>query len=408
MMNTLEELISPIKTDDFFKSYWESKYLYINRNNKDYYKKLITFDEIIEYVNQDDIRYPAVRLVKDGLSIPLEDYTTDITLGAHEFSSLVNHDRLNYEVQNGSTIQFQYLHLAVKSLQQLCSNLGDVYRMHIQANAYLTPPKSQGFDAHYDTHGVFILQIYGEKIWKLYGTAYDFPLKNHRFKKEKWDESSLSESILLQEGDLLYIPRGMVHEAFTSNNLSSFHITLGILPTNWVDIFKELLETLEDNKEFRKALPYDGSKTAIDENLFVEQFKLLLAEISSTANPMEFWHKRVEKLRVKQSSSDPLRLKNILTNQIADKDSSFIINKNIRTNVQVEDENFSIYFYNKKVTLPIAVLPSINTILESNQSFNLSDLQSNLSDNSKLIILKKLQTEGLINIITPQTEPDRK
>jgi ribosomal protein L16 Arg81 hydroxylase len=404
-MDDLEFLLKPISRETFFEEYWEKALLHIQRNDKTYYDSLITLDEILNYTSRNDLRYPAVRLVKDGLSIPLDDYTVNITLGAHEFSSLMNHDQLSGHLKQGATIQFQYLQLAFNTLQNLCKNISDRYRMHIQANAYLTPPNSQGFAAHYDTHGVFILQVFGEKVWKVYETIpFEFPLKEQRFDKEKWDTEQPAQTILLKEGDFLYIPRGMVHEAHTSNDLSSFHITMGILPTNWIDIFRELLSSMESDREFRKALPYDGSTTSIDEDLFRDQFSVLTDLVRKTTDPIQLWKKQQAKLRAKRSTSDPLRLKNIVKNEPINPDTVFSLSSNVICEIQVEEQNMHISFYNKRITFPMSVMPSVKSILESSGQFGFANLQPDLSEKSKHLLLNKLHSEGLINIVGSSKE----
>ena len=46
----------------------------------------------------------------------------------------------------------------------------------IEANKdQLTPEGAQGFDPHFDTHEVFVLQVEGHKHWRLYGPGRVLP-----------------------------------------------------------------------------------------------------------------------------------------------------------------------------------------------------------------------------------------
>jgi len=54
------------------------------------------------------------------------------------------------------------------SLFNTCSILQDWFGCVVGANVYITPPNSQGFAPHYDDVDVFILQVEGRKLWKLY------------------------------------------------------------------------------------------------------------------------------------------------------------------------------------------------------------------------------------------------
>ena len=45
----------------------------------------------------------------------------------------------------------------------------------VPANAYVTPPSSRGFSAHYDVHDVFVLQLAGRKRWTVYAPVHPGP-----------------------------------------------------------------------------------------------------------------------------------------------------------------------------------------------------------------------------------------
>jgi hypothetical protein len=147
------------------------------------------------------------------------------------------------------TMQHRWLPLAV-----LCRNLEGVFHCPVHANMYLTPKGAQGFDAHFDTHEVLVLQLEGSKHWRLYGSARRFPSVEDRFDGPK-DTLGPAREVVLQPGDLLYIPRGHVHEAFTSE-CSSLHVTVGINVFRWADLFHEALATLTRKDErFRESIP---------------------------------------------------------------------------------------------------------------------------------------------------------
>ena len=57
--------------------------------------------------------------------------------------------------------------------QELAAELGHP----VQVNAYVTPPQSRGFSDHYDVHDVFVLQIEGEKRWRIHAPVHPAPLR---------------------------------------------------------------------------------------------------------------------------------------------------------------------------------------------------------------------------------------
>ncbi|VEU39405.1 unnamed protein product [Pseudo-nitzschia multistriata] len=116
---------------------------------------------------------------------------------------------------------------------------------HAYANAYLTPPKSQTVPPHADDRDVLVFQLVGRKRWRVY---QQIPI-HYPFTHEQVGKSGIAvpESVLkgplafddsLQPGDVLYIPRGMVHEAKTDTGNDdvpelSFHITVALATYDW-------------------------------------------------------------------------------------------------------------------------------------------------------------------------------
>lgn len=132
------------------------------------------------------------------------------------------------------------------------------------ANSYLTPPNSQGFAPHYDDIEAFILQVEGKKRWRLYKPRNENEYLA-RYSSRNFTQSEIGEPILdtiVNAGDLLYFPRGTIHQGETMDS-HSLHITLSVYQNNsWGDFLEKLLPgalntAMETDSEFRKGLPLD-------------------------------------------------------------------------------------------------------------------------------------------------------
>ena len=62
-------------------------------------------------------------------------------------------------------------------------------------------------------------------------------------------------------GRTLYLPRGWLHEAATSDS-DSLHITVGVSVYTWVDAFKAALDDCRDDVEFRRTEYEQGDVAA--------------------------------------------------------------------------------------------------------------------------------------------------
>ncbi|NXY90727.1 RIOX2 oxygenase, partial [Alcedo cyanopectus] len=114
----------------------------------------------------------------------------------------------------------------------------------VGSNVYITPQGSQGLPPHYDDVEVFILQLEGEKHWRLYKpTVY----LAREYNVEPEDKiGNPSHEFILKPGDLLYFPRGTIHQADTPLGISySTHVTISTYQNNsWGDFLLDAIPGL--------------------------------------------------------------------------------------------------------------------------------------------------------------------
>ena len=96
---------------------------------------------------------------------------------------------------------------------ELCSVLQEFFGDAVGCSAYLTPRASQGFPPHYDDVEVFVLQLEGCKSWRLYERpdASTAPAADATTEFSSEDLGLPTACLTLHPGDVLYLPRGVVH-----------------------------------------------------------------------------------------------------------------------------------------------------------------------------------------------------
>ena len=129
---------------------------------------------------------------------------------------------------------------------------------HVFCNMYLTPPHARAVDAHADDRDVVVIQLKGRKRWRvqLKDPPVPFPVTDEQVGKGGREvpdgtlraaDPSCTLTATLEEGDVLYIPRGFVHEAATGDDAPSLHLTLAV-PTHdwsWAATASRVLEQLK-------------------------------------------------------------------------------------------------------------------------------------------------------------------
>jgi len=73
---------------------------------------------------------------------------------------------------------------------------------------------------------------------------------------ERFKPSAAAENITLRPGDVLYLPRGAMHEAFCAER-ESMHLTISIAPLTFADLIAKALKVAaESDIAFRRRVPW--------------------------------------------------------------------------------------------------------------------------------------------------------
>ena len=222
------------------------------------------FDDLFSLAAADEIlstrglRTPFIRVAKDGAIIDAARFTGPGGVGATVGDQVVD-NRIMELFASGHTVVLQALHRFWPPLVEFAGALSADLAHPVQINAYITPRQSQGFSAHYDVHDVFVLQIAGSKRWVIHDPVHPDPLPSQPWTRYRSAvESRAAEDPraddVLEEGDVLYLPRGFIHSAEALGGVS-IHLTIGIHSHTRHDLVRSLLELAEEDPRLRRSLP---------------------------------------------------------------------------------------------------------------------------------------------------------
>ena len=185
----------------------------MHRADPEHLSGLLSLDDVDELLTSSAIRTPSIRLARDGEVLSESSYTRKATLAGKPLTGLVDARKALAEFDAGATVVLQGLHRYWPPLTRLVSELELELGHPCQANAYLTPPGSQGFAVHSDTHDVFVFQTVGSKRWEVH-------------------TPDGVEEVVLEPGVCMYLPTGTPHAARAQESVS-LHVTLGINQLTW-------------------------------------------------------------------------------------------------------------------------------------------------------------------------------
>ncbi len=356
----------------------------MERDEPGRYDDLLSEAEVERLVTSGGLRFPGFRLVKAGEQLAVRDYTGDIPWRPSSFTGTADVDRVLAEWERGATIVLQGLHLHRPELGAFCRSLERTLGHPAQVNAYYTPRSAQGLPVHHDTHDVFVLQVSGEKRWLVYEPALELPLRNQKYTAEMGGPGEPVHDLVLRPGDMLYLPRGWLHEALTSDS-DSLHLTVGVNVVTWLDAFKAALEECGDEPGFRRSIGDGGVEELVD---------ALRGRL--TADAVE--RRAAENLARTRRPIRDGQLSQLRAIEELDVDTEVELRETVLVHASEQNGSFELTFDGKEVAFPARIQDEVSWVLERDDPFTAAELPGDLDDESRLVLVRRLVREGLLRI----------
>lgn len=392
----LDDLLAPVAVSDFLSEHWERAPLLIQPDEPDRFADLLGIGDIEALLGSQTFRRPDLRIVHSERRIERDAYM---------FDGLVDPARLFALFREGATVVFERLDQRWPPLRRLCRAMEQALGHAAQCNVYLTGGRShdragdsaQGLRRHYDTHDVFVLQLAGTKEWSLFDTAIELPVKAQQPVPEHYAAMPVRRSFTLQPGDMLYLPRGLVHEARATED-TSLHITLGILATTWADLLAEAVR-LAALKEpaLRRALPRvpPGPDPAALASMLAETLK----DFGASGALADAWQ-----------SLDAAFVNDrmpLLDGQFAQLAALPGLNQESRVapratailRFERREDEIAVLHQRGEIAFPLAVEAAVRFALTT-PGYRLADMEGGLDAAGRLVLARRLVREGLLVIET--------
>jgi ribosomal protein L16 Arg81 hydroxylase len=387
-----KELIAPIDPDAFFRDTWEKKTLVLSRNAPDFYSRILTMRDVPSIIYFTRPRFLGFR--SDQPSTALDGvFAQDAHLYFEREYDLV---ALSGEYAQSKSINIHRLERHWPPVAALCRSLEMTLRHPVDATMFLTPKDSQGAEAHYDNVDVFILQVHGTKHWRVYKPTVWLPLKETADLIPEEDLAQPIQEFDLNAGDLLYLPRGYPHEAFTSDR-SSLHITVAVPVFRWADVLgAALARASQQNSRLRQAIPIGCLGDGECQDSLRAQFNELVQEFARSAAVEPALDALSDQFIGKMPALPsahfvaPEEIERVTLDTVLQRAEGVICRL-------AEEHTVSIQFPGNRVQGPQQIAPALRFIMTT-ERFPVRALPGELNDSSKLVLAGRLIREGLLTI----------
>ena len=219
--------VAPVEAERFFGEYWERKPLLVPRDEEGRFLDLLSIAEVERRVTAGGLRHPAFRVVKEGATIGLGDYAEDIPWTPTSFSGSARVERVAEQFERGATIVLQALQLQHPPLADFCRELERELGHPVQANAYYTPLERAGLQgAPRHARRLRACRSKARSAGSSTRPSSSCRSKSQKYSPELGEPGEPVLDVTMRAGDTLYLPRGWLHQAMTSD-AASLHLTVG-------------------------------------------------------------------------------------------------------------------------------------------------------------------------------------
>ncbi len=388
---SLSRLLHPITPETFEAEYREKKPLLVKRGEPNYYRELLNMDVVDRVITTMHPKYPDVFLTNAAAEeIKPAEYTYP--------SGLIDVARIYGLFSEGGTIVMSNLELMVDSLANLCRSLEREMSARFQANIYLTPHNAQGFRRHYDAHDVFVVQLDGSKLWRVYDTPVQLPLPGEPFDPRDFDidpNATPTMEFELEAGDVFYLPRGIMHDAMSTQK-ASLHITVGTFGPSWVQLLLEAVAKVGvKHPEMRRSLPMGFAKPGYDCAQAKKFFDELMATVAAEADFDAALDHFADDLVSSRHSLLVGQLDQVLRLPELSLDSEVGARPNLLYHLRTDDAFVYVSCYGSNLRMPVHAAEPLAYALTT-ERFRVGDLPGDLDDDGKLVLIERLIRDGLV------------
>ncbi len=382
-------LVAPIGIKTFFEKYWEKNFLHIGHNSG-YFDNVLTAEDVDGFLSQQNLHPDGMRLVNNKQLVGTKEWTKTETLLGGAIKTIVSPEKVFDLFDQGATIILNAAEKTIPRLAKACIAIEQELKIRVQSNIYITPSNSQGFAAHYDVHDIFTMQVKGPKTWKLYGTTKELP---HTFNPLA-ELPPLVKEIEMNSGDFLYIPRGVIHEAFSSSG-STIHVNFSCKPRYGFHMLERLAELAEEDVFFRRTIPH-GFSNDLEREEYECQFREKLKGLLEKVSVRELIEFQKEDMISNQTLDFNGRLTNLLKVEQLSLNTKVCRRNGFEYSVKKHTKGLEIKFGQKKTLIPAFVETDL---FFGDTAFMISDLKGLITGDGKLTLVSKLIKDGFLQIV---------
>lgn len=265
-MLDLETLINENEFEKLKQAIINKNVIKIKANNE-ILNKIYNIDKLNNHLNKNILVYPYISLNNHHGNTCKHDLIKR-TKNKHinSLETKLSKKNILFRIAQGDTLVINYLQEFDNDVESLINYFSNKFNSNCNINLYYSYKNTLGINLHFDLHDILAIQFHGKKEWvivKQKGNVSQIIEKSKIPRLSELNEKDI-ENIETNIGDILYIPKGIWHQAKTTDK-SSLHFALSLNPLRVKDLIKYFLNTSLENLGERNL--YDISSENIKKEL---------------------------------------------------------------------------------------------------------------------------------------------
>lgn len=224
---------------DFFSHTWKHEHRHFLGALRDP-QRMLSWNDFNGLLGRHWLEAPRMRVTRDRKPVPMSEYTRRIE--GRRLRHQLHPGRLARLLADGATLTIDAVDDLHEPIGSFAAKLRRLTGRAVQANLYAACESASGFGVHFDPHDVFVVQLYGTKTWRLYGSAASDGTTDELYRAP--DSTSPVDELNLKPGDILYLPREYWHDVSTPKDTFSLHLTFGVHPATGRDLVEWVINTV--------------------------------------------------------------------------------------------------------------------------------------------------------------------
>jgi hypothetical protein len=198
--------------------------------------------------------------------------------------------------------------------------------------------------------------------------------------------SEPTDDLVLRGGDTLYLPRGWLHQAETSDT-DSLHLTIGINAYTWLDAARAALGPLEQDVSLRRGVYPDRHVAA-------ELAERLRAELDPEDVARRRRRRFLDTRRpIREDGLSQLRALGRL-----DVDTPVERQSTVIADLEEDEDGVGLVFEGKELRFPGHARAEVVACFEADEPFRPSELPGDLDESGRLVLVRRLVREGFLRV----------